>query len=144
MRRILASSLGLGLILRRLRGSDDGAGTLGAALAIPLALAVENGRLEVALVIAVTAIGVWAAHPFAAGDPGWVVIDETAGAWLGVIGLGGWPFVIGWVVARAADITKWPPGVRAAERLPGAWGVMADDLLAGLYGLAAGWLVASL
>lgn len=143
MRRFLASSFGLGLILRRLRGSDSGSGTLGAALAIPLALAVRSGWLEVALVVAVVAIGLWAAHPFATGDPGWIVIDETAGAWLAVIGLGGWPFMVGWVVARAADITKWPPGMKAAERLPGTWGVMADDLLAGLYGLAAGWLVAS-
>ena len=71
-------------------------------------------------------------------------LGAVGGAWLGVIGLGGWPFVAGWVVARLADITKWPPGVGAAERLPGAWGVMADDLVAGLYGLAAGWLIASL
>jgi phosphatidylglycerophosphatase A len=144
MRRLLASSLGLGLILRRIRGSDTGAGTIGAALAIPLALAVTNTWLEVALVATVTIVGLWAAHPFATGDPGWVVIDETAGAWLAVIGLGGWPFAVAWAVARAADITKRPPGVRAAERLPGAWGVMADDLLAGLYGLAAGLLVAAL
>ncbi len=141
MRRILASSLGLGLILRRVRGSDDGAGTLGAALAIPLALAVENGWLELGLLFLLASIGIWAAHPFATGDPGWIVIDETAGAWLGVIGLAGWPFVVGWLVARAADITKWPPGVKAAERLPGAWGVMADDIVAGLYGLAAGSLI---
>ncbi len=143
MRRTVARSLGLGLIPRRLRGSDDGAGTFGALLAIPLALAVGNVWLELTLVAVAVVVGLWASHPFAAGDPGWVVIDETAGAWLGVIGLGGWPFAAGWVVARLADITKWPPGVGAAERLPGAWGVMADDLVAGLYGLAAGWLIAS-
>jgi phosphatidylglycerophosphatase A len=144
MRRILASSLGLGLIPRRLRGSDAGAGTFGAALAIPLALAVTNPWLEVGLVVAAAIVGWWAARPFASGDPGWVVIDETAGAWLAVIGLGGWAFAIGWLVARIADITKWPPGVGAAERLPGAWGVMADDLVAGLYGLAAGLAVSAL
>ncbi len=49
-----------------------------------------------------------------------------------------------WLVARAADITKLPPGVGAAERLPGAWGVMADDLVAGLYGLLMGVLVSAL
>lgn len=144
MRRLLASSLGLGLVPRRIRGSDEGAGTFGAALAVPLALAVSNAWIEAALVIAVAGIGLWAAGPFSNGDPGWVVIDETAGAWLAVIGLTGWPFVVGWLVARVSDITKWPPGVRAAERLPGPWGVMADDLVAGLYGLAAGWLVATL
>ena len=144
MRRILASSFGLGLIPRRIRGSDAGAGTFGAALAIPLALAVDSLWLELPLVAVVAMAGVWAARPFASGDPGWIVIDETAGAWLGVVGLGGWPFVIGWLVARAADITKWPPGVGTAERLPGAWGVMADDLVAGLYGLAAGWAATAL
>ncbi|NNF87568.1 MAG: phosphatidylglycerophosphatase A [Acidimicrobiia bacterium] len=144
MRRLLASSFGLGLIPRRIRGSDAGAGTFGAALAIPLAIAVDSAWLEISLVAVVAVAGIWAARPFASGDPGWIVIDETAGAWLGVIGLGGWPFVIGWLVARVADITKWPPGVGAAERLPGAWGVMADDLVAGLYGLAAGWAITAL
>jgi len=45
------------------------------------------------------------------------------------------------VVARLADIFKVLPGVAAAERLPGAWGVTLDDVLAGGYGLAAGWLL---
>lgn len=141
MRRILASGLGLGLIPGRVRGSDAGAGTFGAALAVPLALAVESPVVELALVTGVIVLGWWAARPFAAGDPGWVVIDETAGAWLAMVGLAGWPLVAGWLVARAADITKWPPGVRAAEGLPGPYGVMADDLVAGLYGLAAGGLL---
>ena len=77
MRRIVASSGGLGFIPRRLRGSDAGAGTVGAALSIPLALLVEPVWLEVVLVAGVTALGVWAAAPFSEGDPGWVVIDET-------------------------------------------------------------------
>lgn len=141
MRRILASGLGLGLIPGRVRGRDAGAGTFGAALAVPLALAVENPVVELAMVAGVIALGWWAARPFAAGDPGWVVIDETAGAWLAMVGLTGWPLVAGWLVARVADITKWPPGVRAAEGLPGPYGVMADDLVAGLYGLAAGGLL---
>ncbi len=144
MQRAIASSLGLGLIPGKLRGSDAGAGTFGAALAIPLALVISNPALELALVVGVIVIGLWAASPFAEGDPGWVVIDETAGAWLAMVGLGGWPLVVGWLVARFADITKLPPGVGAAERLPGAVGVMADDLVAGLYGLAVGWLVYAL
>lgn len=144
MRRAIASSFGLGLIPGRLRGSDEGAGTFGAVLAIPLAISVSNPGLEIAFVVVVATVGLWAANPFAKGDPGWIVIDETAGAWLAMIGLSAWPLVVGWIVARFADITKLPPGVRAAERLPGALGVMADDLVAGLYGLAAGWLVYAL
>ena len=144
MRRIVASSAGLGFIPRQVRNSDAGAGTVGAALSIPLALLVEPIWLELALVAAVTALGLWAAGPFAEGDPGWVVIDETAGGWLALVGATGWPLVVGWVVFRIADITKQPPGVRRAERLPGAWGVMADDLVAGLYGLIAAGLVSLL
>ena len=137
MRRIVASSLGLGFIPRRLRGSDAGAGTVGAALAIPLALLVDPIWIEAMLVGALGVLGVWAAAPFADGDPGWVVIDETTGGWLAIIGVTGWPMAIGWLVFRAADISKIPPGVGWAERLPGPWGVMADDVVAGLYGLAA-------
>lgn len=117
---------------------------MGAALAVPLALTIDSAVTESVFVLALIGIGLWAAKPFSAGDPGWVVVDETAGAWLGVIGLGGWPFVFGWLVTRVADITKLPPGVRQAEQLPGAWGVMADDLVAGVYGLVAGWLITSL
>lgn len=120
-----------------MRGSDAGAGTVGAALAVPLALLVEPIWLEALLVVAVVVVGVWAAAPFSEGDPGWVVVDETAGGWLAVIGMTGWPLAIGWLVFRAADISKAPPGVRQAERLPGPWGVMADDVVAGLYGLLA-------
>jgi phosphatidylglycerophosphatase A len=47
--------------------------------------------------------------------------------------------VLAVLVARAADIFKVLPGVRRAERLPGAVGVTADDAVAGLYGLAVGW-----
>ena len=144
MRIVIASSFGLGLIPGKLRASDDGAGTFGAALAITFAILISNPALEVALVIAVAGLGLWAANPFATGDPGWIVIDETAGAWLAMVGLGGWPLIVGWLVARVADITKLPPGVGAAERLPGSFGVMADDLVAGLYGLAVGGILQSL
>jgi phosphatidylglycerophosphatase A len=51
--------------------------------------------------------------------------------------------VVAVVVARLGDIFKVLPGVAAAERLPGSFGVTADDVVAGLYGLAAGWLVAA-
>jgi phosphatidylglycerophosphatase A len=71
-----------------------------------------------------------------------VVVDEAAGTLLATIGLAPLPAVIAWVVFRTADIFKARfPGVSAAERLPGATGVMADDLVAGIYGLVAGWLV---
>jgi phosphatidylglycerophosphatase A len=73
-------------------------------------------------------------------DPGWVAIDEVAGALLAVTALSGGAWAVAWVIARLADIYKVLPGVGAAERLPGSVGVTVDDLVAGAYGLAAGWL----
>lgn len=140
MRRLIASTLGLGLLLRKLRGSDEGSGTIGALAAVPIALLL-NTPWEIAVLLAVMAAGWWAARPFAEGDPGWVVIDETAGALLAMVGMTGVALVVAWLVARIADITKSFPGVRQAEALPDASGVMADDLVAGAYGLAAGAII---
>lgn len=95
--------------------------------------------MQLAAALAVTALSLWAARPFAEGDPGWVVVDEAAGMLWATIGIGGWAAVIAFVVFRIADITKRFPGVSEAERLHGALGVTADDVVAGLYGLAAGW-----
>jgi len=143
MRRLLASSFGLGLILRRLRGSDSGSGTMGAFLGVVIAIALlaADAPWWVSLLVAAAAIAVslWSAAPFADGDPGWVCIDETAGTLIAVIGLGGLPWLVAVVVARLADIFKVLPGVAAAESLPGAIGITADDVIAGFYGLAMGW-----
>lgn len=150
MRRAVASSFGLGTIPDRLRGSDAGAGTFGAALgaAIGGALLVLAAPWWVSLAVAGLAIvaSLWAAAPFArdGADPGWVCIDETAGTLVAVVGLAGWPWVAAVAVARLADIFKVLPGVRAAEALPGARGVTADDVVAGLYGLAVGWVLTAL
>jgi phosphatidylglycerophosphatase A len=90
-------------------------------------------------------------------DPGSVVIDEIVAmpvtlAWLvvgrlpadgSVSALGilqyRWPaLLVGLVLFRLFDIWKpWP--IRALQRLPGGWGVVADDLAAAL---AAGLLLA--
>lgn len=143
MRRLLASSFGLGLVLRRWRGSDSGSGTMGAALGATIGGLLLAGGAEwwVTASIAglVVIVSLWSARPFAQDDPGWVCIDETAGTLVAGIGLAGWPWVVAVAVARLADIFKILPGIGAAERLPGTLGVTADDVVAGLYGLAAGW-----
>ncbi len=145
MRRLVASVLGLGLLPRRLWGNDSGAGTLGAVPAAGLSLLLWDIPVVVGLTAALAAIGLalWSAAPFAAegADPGWVAIDEVAGTLVALIGLRGWPWLTALVVARIGDITKLPPGVAAAEQLPGAVGVTADDVVAGLYGLAIGWIL---
>ena len=145
--RLIASFFGTGLILRRLRGSDLGSGTVASIFALGLALLLQPRGIgfQLGAFVLATVASLTAVRPFAAdeGDPGWVVIDEAAGTLLATLGLGGAPAVAGWAVFRAADIFKRAfPGVATAERrLPGAIGVTADDLVAGLYGLGAGWLL---
>ena len=147
-RRFIAAGLGAGFLPRRLWGSDNGAGTVGAALAGAISIAVAP--LPLAVHIALTAVAIaaslWAPTPFLSedGDPQWVAIDEVAGTLLALTGLSGIAWLVAWGVFRLADITKRFPAVAAAERLPGSLGVTADDLVAGAYGLAAGWIVMGL
>jgi phosphatidylglycerophosphatase A len=145
VRRFVAAGFGIGLLARRLWGSDRGAGTLGALVAVAIGVVAMRAPWWVDLLVAAAAIAVsvWATAP-EAGDPGWMAIDEVAGTLVAMIGLTGVGWVVGVVVARVADIFKVAPGVAAAERLPSPWGVTADDVIAGLYGLAAGWLVTGL
>lgn len=145
MHRFVASGFFVGLIPQRLWGSDNGAGTFGAALAAVISLLLWRQPLWVGVIAFLIALGLslWSAAPFAADhqDPGWIVIDEVAGTLLALVALTGWPWLVALVVARAADIFKVLPGVGQAERLPGAIGVTMDDIVAGAYGLTAGWLV---
>ena len=150
MHRLVASSFGLGLVPGRVRGSDSGAGTFGAALgaAVGVGLLAAETPWWVGAAVAVGVIGVslWASAPFGGehADPGWVCIDETAGTLVALVGLHGLPWIAALVVARLADIFKVLPGVGPAERLPGGLGITADDVLAGLYGLAVGWVLSAL
>lgn len=145
MRRFIAAGFGVGWIPDKLWGSDNGAGTFGAALGGLIGLALWPAPWwadAIAATIAI-AVSVWASAPYTRNheDPGWVVIDEIAGALVAVIGLVGVAWIVAWIVARLADIFKTPPGVSEAEKLPPPWGITADDVVAGIYGLAAGWLV---
>ncbi|MEN8113487.1 MAG: phosphatidylglycerophosphatase A [Actinomycetota bacterium] len=144
MHRFVASGLFVGFVPRRLWGSDNGAGTFGAALAALIALLLWDlpWWVGVAAFAIAFALSLWSAAPFAGdhADPGWVVIDEVAGTLIAVIGLTGWPWIVAVIVARLADIFKVLPGVKQAEALPGAVGITMDDIIAGLYGLAAGWI----
>ncbi len=147
MHRLVASFFGSGLLLRRIRGSDAGSGTVGGLLALPISLWLGSrfgwpAQLVGAAILTLGAL--WSARPLAAevGDAGWIVIDEAAGVFIATIGLLGWPAIIAFVVFRIADITKRPfPGVHQADRLPGAVGITIDDTVAGIYGLAIGHLL---
>jgi phosphatidylglycerophosphatase A len=70
-------------------------------------------------------------------DPQWVVIDETAGQLIALIGVPlAWKtFLASLILFRVFDILK-PPPVRQLERLPEGLGIVMDDVAAGLYALA--------
>lgn len=144
MHRFVASGFYVGLIPRRLWGSDKGAGTFGAAVAVVISILLWRYPWWLGVIAFAVAfvLSLWSARPFAAehADPGWIVIDEIAGTLIAVIGLTSWPWLVAVVVARLADIFKVLPGVGRAESLPGAVGITMDDVVAGLYGLAAGWV----
>ncbi len=112
------------------------------------------------LVVVSVAIGLpscsLAAAYLSAEDPQIVVVDEISGqlitfAPLVTMGWGslylefqgnwllGWKYLLaGFILFRVFDIWKpWP--VRAAEKLPGGWGIMADDWVAGIYAALCLW-----
>lgn len=144
MHRIVASSFGLGLIPRRLWGSDSGAGTFGAAFGLAIGLGVLALELPwwttMAAAAMATGASLWSARPYADdGDPGWICMDETAGTLVAMIGLGGVPLLAAVLIGRLADIVKVLPGVTHADRMHGPVGITLDDVVAGTYGLAIGW-----
>ena len=84
-------------------------------------------------------------------DPGWIVIDEVCGIFMALafvplefIIAQPWILAVAFGLFRFFDILK-PLGIHKMEKLPGAWGVMADDLLGGLYAgivIAIGFIIA--
>ncbi len=120
--------------------SRVGPGTVGSLGAVPPAWLLLRwtgpGPGYWSVVLIVTLFGVWASHVairvLKLKDPGGVVIDEIAAVLL-IYTVVPWTWTtagLGFVLFRIFDIAKpWP--IRALERLPGAWGVMADDLAAG-------------
>jgi phosphatidylglycerophosphatase A len=82
-------------------------------------------------------------------DPGWIVIDEVCGIFMSLafyptetIVVHPWILAIAFGLFRFFDILK-PLGIHKMEKLPGAWGVMADDLLGGIYAGILLWLSAA-
>jgi phosphatidylglycerophosphatase A len=95
--------------------------------------------VNIALALLAVAVGIPAATQVARAsglkDPQFVVIDETAGQLITLIGapLAWKSFLTGFILFRAFDIVK-PPPVRQLERLPEGTGIVVDDVAAGLYG----------
>ena len=72
-------------------------------------------------------------------DPGWIVIDEVVGIFMSLAFVAPewivqypWTLLIAFALFRFFDILK-PLGIHTLEKLPDAFGVMADDFLGGIY-----------
>jgi phosphatidylglycerophosphatase A len=134
--KALATALGAGY-------SPIAPGTCGTAVTVPLAFACAGLATWqfVALAIAVTGIGVIAAHyadrAWGTEDAQKIVIDEVAGYLVTMIPApkDHWaPLLAGFIAFRFFDIVKPPPVRWIDEHLPGGWGVMMDDIAAGVMG----------
>jgi phosphatidylglycerophosphatase A len=116
-------------------------GTVGSAAGLVVYLLVwwsQSPLVEIALIVALFALGVWAgttAEQYFGGiDPGPVVIDEVVGMLitLAFIRVGWSGALTGFFLFRVFDVFKPYPAGRF-ERLHGGLGVMADDAMAAVY-----------
>lgn len=116
-------------------------GTVGSAAGLVVYLLVwwsQSPLVEVGLIVALFAAGVWAGTTaeryFGGIDPGPIVIDEVVGMLITLafipVGLSG--AVAGFVLFRIFDVIKPYPAARL-EKLHGGLGVMADDAMAAVY-----------
>jgi len=66
-------------------------------------------------------------------DARYITVDELVGmlVTMFLVPLSPWSAVLGFLLFRFFDIVK-PLFIRAAERIPDGWGVMADDVVAGV------------
>jgi phosphatidylglycerophosphatase A len=123
--------------------SPVASGTVGSAVGVALYWVTRHWPIgwQVLLLVAVSAIGTWAASRaalhFQQKDPGRVVIDEVAGQLATLIATGAdlRLALLGFLVFRALDIVKPPPARMIDRDWHHGFGVMADDIVAALYAL---------
>jgi phosphatidylglycerophosphatase A len=90
--------------------------------------------LAVVFFVAVAVLSVRGLDLSETEDPRYVVIDELAGILVTMVGHAATApnLLIGFILFRAFDILK-PYPIKKIERLPGAWGIVADDVAAGIF-----------
>lgn len=126
--------------------SPKAPGTVGSLCSVPLAwfLATYSGTWGIVLgSVVVFFIGWWATHIVLqdksnGDDPGFVVIDETAGQVLSFVFISHTPiniycYILGFAFFRFFDILKPWPVSYFDKKVHSAFGVMTDDICAGLY-----------
>lgn len=114
------------------------AGSLAALVLFAFVRWIGMPAFELGMVVAVFAIGVWAASGTEAAlgrkDPGVVVIDEVLGMLITLallpLSIGG--IVLGFFLFRVFDVIKPYPAAEL-EHLHGGLGIMADDAVAAIY-----------
>lgn len=128
----LATSFGVGYV-------PFAPGTFGSAAGLLLwALLPASAGVQIAAVVAVLAIGTWAAElterRVGATDPGIVVVDEVLGmiVTLALVPVGWGGALAGFILFRVFDVIKPYPANRF-EDFHGGLGIMLDDAMAGVY-----------
>lgn len=114
-------------------------GTLASVLSLPLLLVkfYVNIRVEFGLLILATLAAYFiidqAYDSFNEEDPSAIVLDEVVGVlWaLWGIPLTWWRLLLGFILFRIFDITKFPL-LNWLEKMPGALGIILDDVAAGI------------
>lgn len=139
--RLIATSLGAGCL-------PVAPGTWGAIAGVVLWLPLwlwtspdVTFYVTLGAIIILTVLGTWAsgvAERYWGKDPVVACVDETVGQWVAMLPVSPlcpwWEIPLSLLLFRLFDIYK-PLGIRATEKLPGGWGMMADDILAGIYSL---------
>ncbi|MGN0237063.1 MAG: phosphatidylglycerophosphatase A [Lepagella sp.] len=139
--KLIATSFGVGFL-------PVMPGTWGAILAIllwlPLYLWASSAVILTVTAVAVVVFavaGTWASsvsEKYWGKDPVVACVDETVGQWISLLPITSvavdpwWLILLSLALFRLFDIYK-PLGIRAMERLPRGYGMMADDVLAGIY-----------
>ena len=139
--KLIATSFGVGFL-------PVMPGTWGAILAIllwlPLYLWASAGvtlTVTAGAVVLFAVAGTWASsvsEKYWGKDPVVACVDETVGQWISLLPITSvavdpwWLILLSLALFRLFDIYK-PLGIRAMERLPRGYGMMADDVLAGIY-----------
>ncbi len=114
-------------------------GTLGSLWGIPLFIVFSAYPISYFFVICMLIVlGIWAIplclQHTTEHDPSFIFIDEVIGFCVATLFLSFSMkhLLLAFLFFRLFDMTKCL-GIRRWERLPGAWGVLADDIVAGLY-----------
>lgn len=121
-------------------GYVKGSGTLATLCMLPVMYMLSSANLYLlsGIFIFLCAIGLVATRSslayFSDNDPHEIVIDECIGSFITFYGLasGQMIFFVGFLLFRFFDITKWF-GIKYAENIGGAIGVIMDDMVAGLF-----------